>query len=271
MGKNLQNSALVMRDEKLAFYRIPEKSSFSRMQGFSSFSSSKSATEHNTKYVDERSSRTFVTGYDESISYTFDRYAKNGVHTDIVHVTDQEKIGSDAVREIIQVDMTTLDDTGTKAKGRKRSYTIVPDSDGDDANVMTYSGTLKCNGEWEEVEVISTDDWETIKEVGSTQKPKLSALSVSTTASSGSATLSPSFSPSVTSYTIANAPSSITVIATAESTTNSVFVTCKGRSWEANGKSAGPISVASGDYITIVVSDGTGGAYGSETYSIKIN
>ena len=62
MGKNLQNGNLVMRDEKVAFYEIPGQYAFVRMEGFTSMGTSKSATEHSRKYVDERSSRTGLRG-----------------------------------------------------------------------------------------------------------------------------------------------------------------------------------------------------------------
>lgn len=68
MGKTLQNGDLVMRDEKVAFYEIPGQYAFIRMEGFTSMSTSKSATEHSRKYVDERSARSDVVGYEESIS-----------------------------------------------------------------------------------------------------------------------------------------------------------------------------------------------------------
>ena len=161
MGKTLQNGDLVMRDEKVAFYEIPGQYAFIRMEGFTSMSTSKSATEHSRKYVDERSTRSDVVGYEESISYSFDRYDGNAVQDDIVTITDEEKVGKQATRRIIQVDMKTLSEDGTTASGRMRSYSVVPDSNGDDANVLTYSGNLKNNGEWENVTVTSSDDWQT--------------------------------------------------------------------------------------------------------------
>lgn len=44
MGKNLRNDRIVMRDDKVAFYMVPGASTAERMQGFSSFSGSKSAS-----------------------------------------------------------------------------------------------------------------------------------------------------------------------------------------------------------------------------------
>ena len=271
MGKNLKNNQIVMRDDKVAFYTVPGASTAERMQGFSSLSGSKSASEHSVKYVDERSNRTFVTGYDESISYTFDQYKGNNVLNDIVEITDQEKIGSDAVRTIIQVDMTTLDESTGKAKARKRDYAVVPDSYGDDSEVMTYSGTLKCNGDWEEIEVTSSDDWDSVKEVGSTVAPVINSLSV--TSASGSSTsavtLTPAFSPTVHAYTIPASAATVMVDTTVAAGC-SAFAAFKGASWNVTGKTSGKMAVSTGDYITITVTDGSGGAYGSSTYSIQV-
>ena len=231
MGKTLQNGNLVMRDEKVAFYEIPGQYAFVRMEGFTSMSTSKSATEHSRKYVDERSSRTDTVGYEESISYSFDRYDGNAVQDDIVTITDEEKVGKQATRRIIQVDMKTLSEDGTTASGRMRSYSVVPDGSGDDANVLTYSGNLKNNGEWENVSVTSSDDWQTVKLSTSTTKPKLKTLAVES--GGRTVTLTPAFNAGTMSYTIPAGTATAIVEAAAENASLTVVVSCKGESYVA--------------------------------------
>lgn len=267
MGKNLQNGDLVMRDEKRAFYEIPGKSAFILMEGLSSFSISKSATEHNTKYVDERSSRTFVTGYEESISYTFDRYNGNEVQDDIVSITDDEKIGKEATRRIIQVDMKTLSEDGTQATGRMRSYSVVPDSDGDDANVMTYSGTLKCNGEWEKVTVTSYDDWQTITVKNMSAYPSLTSLNVYSDTGSTPVAMTPEFSPTTTTYSIP-ATESINIRAVPEISTYMVAAVYNGKTYSASESSHATINTSSGGSIAVIVTGGT--TQKTKTYTINI-
>ncbi|WP_295219832.1 cadherin-like beta sandwich domain-containing protein [Ruminococcus sp.] len=272
MGKNLQNGNLVMRDEKVAFYEVPEQYAFVRMEGFTSMSTSKSATEHSRKYVDERSSRTDTVGYEESISYSFDRYDGNAVQDDIVTITDEEKVGKQATRRIIQVDMKTLSEDGTTASGRMRSYSVVPDGSGDDANVLTYSGNLKNNGEWENVTVTSSDDWQTAKLSTSAVKPKLKSLAVE---SGGSVVnLTPTFSAGTTSYTIPSGTATAIVEAVAENTSLTVIVSCNGESYITNTvpnhRTNQFNNLKSGDYITITVTDGSGGK-GTSTYKIKVS
>lgn len=272
MGKTLQNGDLVMRDEKVAFYEIPGQYAFIRMEGFTSMSTSKSATEHGRKYVDERSTRSDVVGYEESISYSFDRYDGNAVQDDIVTITDEEKVGKQATRRIIQVDMKTLSEDGTTASGRMRSYSVVPDSNGDDANVLTYSGNLKNNGEWENVKVTSSDDWQTIKLSSSSVKPKLKSLAVE---SGGKAvTLTPAFSAGVTSYTIPAGTTAATVEAIAENTSLTVVVSCNGESYVVNAATNNRTNqfsnLKSGDYITVTVTNGASSGM-TNTYKIKVS
>lgn len=162
MGKGINNESLVTREKKVAFLQVGTDGKYVRMEGFTSVSTSKSAQEHNRKYVDESSSRTDIVAYEESISYAFDRYKGNEVQQKLIEITDQEKLGADAIVKIVQVDMTTATEAGTTATGRMRQYAVVPDSDGDDANVLTYSGTFKCNGDWTTCTATTDDDWQTV-------------------------------------------------------------------------------------------------------------
>lgn len=269
MGKTLQNGNLVMRDEKVAFYEIPGQYAFVRMEGFTSMSTSKSATEHSRKYVDERSSRTDTVGYEESIAYSFDRYDGNAVQDDIVTITDEEKVGKQATRRIIQVDMKTLSEDGTTASGRMRSYSVVPDGSGDDANVLTYSGNLKNNGEWENVSVISSDDWQTVKLSTSATKPKLKTLAVESAGKT--VALTPAFIAGTMSYTIPAGTTTAIVEATAENASLTVVVSCNGESYVTSNTVSGKTNqfngLKSSDNITITVTDG----FNTSTYKIKVS
>lgn len=136
----MDNINLVKRSGIVAFYRLPDGETYTRMKGFTGLSVSKSPEEYNRKYIDENSKRTDVVGYDTSMSFEFDYQRDNDVHSDIVSIIDEEKIGADAVRDIVVVDMETK-------KAKKRSYAVIADSEGDDENIYTYSGSFKANGE----------------------------------------------------------------------------------------------------------------------------
>lgn len=146
------SEVLVKRSDKLAFYGVPAAGTgtitYHRMRGFTDSSVSKNAKEYNRQYVDEDSERSDVTGFSPAIAYEFDQYLDNPVHDDIVALTDNETLGTAAVRSIIIVDLTDSTTTGevTTYAARKRDYTVIPDSEGGSLDAYTYSGNLKSNG-----------------------------------------------------------------------------------------------------------------------------
>lgn len=156
---------LVGRHEKVAFYGVPSTGgtvTFNRMKNFTSLSTSKNPQEYSRHYVDEAFEQTDVTGYSPSISYAFDLDSENAVHADIVGITDGEKIGNDAVRTIIVVDLTTDGETSGKKVAFKRNFSVIPDSEGDSTDAYTYSGTFKTKGNSEKIEVAVSEDGMTI-------------------------------------------------------------------------------------------------------------
>ena len=74
---------LVKRNGKVAFMDVSTTSiaNFLRMTKFTEISKSKNATEYSRTYVDEDGEVTDVTGYSEEISYAFDLYKNNLVHS----------------------------------------------------------------------------------------------------------------------------------------------------------------------------------------------
>lgn len=156
---------LQARHKKLAFYGIPGDSgvTFTRMRKFTQFTTNKNPIEHSRQYVDEPFQQTDVVGFAPSIDYAFDKHSKLAVHTDIVKLTNEELVGDDAVRTLIQVDTET-------GEAIRRDYAVIPGTEGDNINVYTYSGTFKCKGEKTFGTARTTDEWETItfEEAGDT-------------------------------------------------------------------------------------------------------
>lgn len=95
-----------------------------------------------------------MVGYSPSISYAFDRHTDKEVQTDIIRISDEELIGSDAVRNIVVVDIET-------GEAVKRAYAVIPSTEGDNINVYTYSGNFKCKGELVMGTAESSDNWQT--------------------------------------------------------------------------------------------------------------
>lgn len=157
--------AFVARCEKVAYYGVPGTSgdvTYKRMKNFSSLSTSKNPSEYSRKYVDEMFEQTDVTGYSPSISYTFDLDSESDVHKDIVGITNDEKIGNDAIRTIIVVDMTSTGTTDGKKVAYKRDFAVIPDTEGDGTDAYTYSGTFKTKGKSTKIEVTVDEDEQSI-------------------------------------------------------------------------------------------------------------
>lgn len=136
---------LVTRNKKVAFMNVSTTAipNFLRMRKFTDISKSKNAQEYSRSYVDEDGEVTDVTGYSEEISYAFDQYEGNLVHQKLVNITDEELKGDEALVDILIVDFTQPSGSGYKA--RLRTYSVVPDTEGDATEAYTYSGTFKKN------------------------------------------------------------------------------------------------------------------------------
>lgn len=136
---------LVKRSGKVAFMDISTTQipNFLRMRKFTEISKSKNPTEYSRTYVDEDGEVTDVTGYSEEISYAFDLYSGNLVHEKIVKITDDELTGDEALVNILIVDFSKPSGDGYEA--RLRTYTTVPDTEGDATEAYTYGGTFRKN------------------------------------------------------------------------------------------------------------------------------
>lgn len=145
----------------LAFYGVTVTSqgtstvTYYRMKKFTSLNQNKNPQEYSRKYVDEPTQRTDVTGYAPQIDYGFDKHNDDPVLVDIVGITNGEAVGNDAIRTLILVDVET-------GEAYKRDYAVIPGSEGDDANVYTYSGSFKANGASVKGKATSADEWQTV-------------------------------------------------------------------------------------------------------------
>ena len=136
---------LVKRSGKVAFMDVSTTQipNFLRMRKFTEISKSKNPTEYSRTYVDEDGEVTDVTGYSEEISYAFDLYSGNLVHEKIVKITDDELTGDEALVKILIVDFSKPVGSGYEAI--LRTYSTVPDTEGDSTDAYTYSGAFRKN------------------------------------------------------------------------------------------------------------------------------
>ena len=183
MGKGIDSLKLKKRSEKLAFLEVKtgNTSSYCRLEGFTTQTFNANASEYSRQYVDEDTERTDVKGYSESINYNFDQYIGQPALSEIVKITENELTGSDAVRNILVVDMTSSTGSNTQYSATLRAYTIVPSSNGDTTDCMTYSGDFKSRGTKKSVTVTMDADRESATVVGgdaSSQSAKSTEKSV---------------------------------------------------------------------------------------------
>ena len=140
---------LIRRDQKKAFWGIPGTEegnvTFKRMKYFTDMSGSKNPTEYSRRYVDEKGERTDVTGYSESWGFSFDEYNGDTVLEDVVEIIDNNKLGSDAHRDIVFVNFSKQSGGGYVAC--KQTFAVIADSEGGSTDAYTYSGNLKAVGD----------------------------------------------------------------------------------------------------------------------------
>ena len=156
--------ALVGRHEKVAFFGVTAEDSttYHRMTGFTEMSMTKNPKEYSRQYVDEAFEQTDVTGYSPAITYAFDQYSDNPVHLDLAQITDNELVGTDAVREIVIVDMTKAGTAEGSQVACRRSFAVIPDSEGGSSDAYTYGGSFKAKSAVVWGEATSDDGWETL-------------------------------------------------------------------------------------------------------------
>lgn len=153
-------STVVKRCKKLAFYGVPAGDGetgayvFHRMRGFDEITTSKNPREYSRQYVDEEFEQTDVVGYNPSIAFGFDRFAEDAVHNDIIGIFDEEKVGGDAIRPIIMVDLESDEKTAVK-----REFAVVAESEGSGVDLYKYSGSFRVKGEKVAGTAASDDNW----------------------------------------------------------------------------------------------------------------
>lgn len=151
--------------EKLYFWGVKGTDgtvTYTRMQGFDELSKSLNPSEYSRKYVDEEFERTDVTGYSPSLSFSFDDIKDNAIHDDIANMADNEVIGSEAVRCIVQVDLSTESKTKGTYKAVKRDFATILDTEDNSDRFYKYTGTLKIAGDKVFGTATTDDGWQTL-------------------------------------------------------------------------------------------------------------
>lgn len=153
---------LVNRAERLSFMDTGASGTakYERMTKFTALTGGKNPKEYSRQYVDMLTESSDVVGYAPSVDYSFDMHTNTPVHQKIASISDDELVGSDTYVDIVTVDIFTQDKQN-RAIARKRTYSVVPDSDGDGTDALIYSGSFKAVSEITKGYATSEDNWQT--------------------------------------------------------------------------------------------------------------
>ena len=154
---------IVKRSDKLTFFGVVGEDgvvTYHRMRGFSEISIRKNSKEYSRQYVDEEFEQSDVVGYSPSISFAFDQFKNDAVHSDLIALAESEEVGESAVRSILMVDLSQADDAGV-CPAVMREFTVIFDSEASSMDAYSYSGNMKVKGEKIFGTATSEDAWST--------------------------------------------------------------------------------------------------------------
>ena len=151
--KHMADSKLIMRYEEEIYMNtgtaiLPV---WSRVgEGFTDVTTSFNAQEYSTKYISDITERSYLTGYAPEASFTVDIWSHNPAIERILEVIRQEKLGTDAVCELLYVDAYEWDGVPpNEAPARKRKWSIIPGDMGSGVEALTASGSFRAASDTE--------------------------------------------------------------------------------------------------------------------------
>jgi predicted hydrolase (HD superfamily) len=151
---------MIARSKKVMFLET-ETGTFARMKGFTSMTINKNAKEYTRQYVDEDFEVTDITGISTSIDYAFDQIQGNDVHDKLIEIINEEFVGEDAVVVMLAVDFTDASTPLTTFNAVKRTFAVIPATEGDSLDAYTYGGTFRVKTERVKGTATTTDKWQT--------------------------------------------------------------------------------------------------------------
>lgn len=149
------------RSDKLAFLGVKDGDTvtYHRLINFTEFAVSKNPVNYSRQYIDEDFERNDVVSYAPAVSYSFDYDSEDAAHAVIVGITDGEKVGDDALVDMVFVDLTT--ETDGRCTAAYRQWSVIPDKEGSDSDAYDYSGTFRANSKKSDGHATSSDNWQT--------------------------------------------------------------------------------------------------------------
>lgn len=100
------------------------------------------------RYINQKSTSQNVTGYEYSIEYEYDQIPSQKAIKFIDSVAKKEKVGADAMTDLVIVSMYLTADETKGYPSRKRRVAISPDGNADNDGTMTGTGSLLGRTDW---------------------------------------------------------------------------------------------------------------------------
>ena len=145
--------SLVVRSAVLAYMNIQENPlQVPRYRligdGFTKLVNNKEPTEYTRKFVNRLTQTTDVIKYQSEIVYEIDVMSRDEVIQRILHLTDGERRRT-AITDIVTVTTNDVVARPHVCKATRRQYKIVPNSIGDDVQILRVTGKMVTIGETE--------------------------------------------------------------------------------------------------------------------------
>lgn len=119
-------------------------------EGFTEAGVSFNGQTYTVKYISDKNERNYLVGYSPEIGFDANIYTNNPVMEKILDVIKQEKLGTDALCQIVIVDAYEWDGIGPNvAPARKRDWTIVPEGMSSGVEALLMNGAFQSAGETE--------------------------------------------------------------------------------------------------------------------------
>lgn len=100
------------------------------------------------RYINQVSTSQNVTGYEYSVEYEYDQIPSQRAIKFIDSVAKKEKVGSDAMTDLVIVSMNLKASADKGYPARKRRVAISPDGNADNDGTMTGTGSLLGRTDW---------------------------------------------------------------------------------------------------------------------------
>ena len=181
------SNELVMRYQFESYMKCSDDAFHLIGEGFTAFPLALNPKEYTRKYIHDKTERSDVIGYAPSVSYSCDMIKGDPCVQEIVKITNNELVGNDTHREIVNVDCwdeveiytatadTALDSDKTyytkdgstytavaepdvfdiglyyeksiEYTATKRVYSVIPGNKADGTDALIYTGTLKAESD----------------------------------------------------------------------------------------------------------------------------